>query len=129
MSIMPTKEHEKENEHFVYYKSIKWRYKELGRLGSSKWRFVYINGEKNLKTIWNDLEDEFPEVFNFCSVQTLENETMEEERNRPLTEAEERKHKGDTPKEKIVLDRIWNKRPDGFTIKMPTKTKAGELGG
>jgi hypothetical protein len=72
---------------------------ELGRLTSSKWRFVYINGEKNLKTIWNDLEDEFPEVFVFCSVETLENATMEQERHRPLTEAEERQHKADTPKE------------------------------
>ena len=26
-----------------------------------------------------------------------------------------------------MLDRIWNKRPDGFAIKMPTKEKAGEL--
>jgi hypothetical protein len=70
---------------------------ELGRLTSSKWWFVSINGEKNLRTIWKDLEDEFPEVLNFCSV------------------------------EKIVEDRIWNKRPDGFAIKMPTKTKEGEL--
>jgi hypothetical protein len=52
---------------------------------------------------------------------------MGQERNRPLTEAEVRKHKAGTPKEKIVIDRIWNKRPDGITIKMPTKTKAGEL--
>ena len=44
-----------------------------------------------------------------------------------MTEAEERKHNAGTPKEKIVLDRIWNKRPDGFAIKIPTKTKAGEL--
>ena len=26
-----------------------------------------------------------------------------------------------------MLDRLWNKRPDGFAIKMPTDTKAGEL--
>jgi hypothetical protein len=26
-----------------------------------------------------------------------------------------------------VLDRLWNKRPDGFAIKMPTETKVGEL--
>ncbi len=62
---------------------------------------------------------------NFYSVQTLENATMEQERHRPLTEAEERKHKADTPKQKIVIDRIWNKRPDGFAFKMATKT--GEL--
>jgi len=44
-----------------------------------------------------------------------------------LTEAEERKHKTDTPKEKFVLDRLWNKRPDEFAIKIPTETKEGEL--
>ncbi len=106
-----------------------WRiiHAELGRLASSKWRFVCINGEKNLKTIRKDLEDEFPEVFNFCSVQTLENATMGQAKNRPLTEAEENRHKAGTPKDEIVLDRIWNKRPDGFAIKMPTETKAGEL--
>jgi hypothetical protein len=49
------------------------------------------------------------------------------ERNRPLTEAEEQKNIADIPIEEIVLDRIWNKRPDGFAIKMPTKETAGEL--
>jgi hypothetical protein len=106
-----------------------WRiiHAELGRLASSKWRFICINGGKNLKTIWNELEDEFPKVFTFCSVQTLENAAMEQARHRPFAEAEERKHKAGTTKEKIVLDRLWNKRPDGFAIKMPTNTKAGEL--
>ena len=52
---------------------------------------------------------------------------MGQERNRPLTEAEKKKHKAGTPIEKIVLDRIWNKRPGGFVIKMPTKETAGEL--
>ena len=52
---------------------------------------------------------------------------MGQERNRPLTEAEGIKHKASTPIEKIVQDRIWNKRPDGFAIKMPTKEKSGEL--
>ena len=106
-----------------------WRiiHAELRRLASSKWQFICINGEKNLKTIWNELEDEIPEVFNFCSVQTLENAATEQARHHPLTEAEENKHKAGTTKEKIVLDRLWNKRPDGFAIKMPTDSKAGEL--
>jgi hypothetical protein len=99
----------------------------LRRLASSKWQFICINGEKNLKTIWNELEDEIPEVFNFCSVQTLENAVTEQARHHPLTEAEENKHKAGTPIEKIVQDSIWNRRPDGFAIKMPTKEKAGEL--
>ena len=44
-----------------------------------------------------------------------------------MTEAEKKKHKADPPIEKIVLDRIWNKRPDGFAIKIPTKETTGEL--
>ncbi len=44
-----------------------------------------------------------------------------------MTESEEKKHKTDTPIEKIVLDRIWNTRPDGFSIKMPTREKDIEL--
>ena len=60
-------------------------------------------------------------------MQTLENATMGQEKNRPLTEAEEKRHKTVTPKDEIVLDKIWNKRPDGFAIKMPTETKVGEL--
>ena len=72
-------------------------------------------------------EDEFPEVFDFCSVQTLENAVTEQAKHFPFTETEERKRKAGTTTEKIVLDRLWNKRPDGFAIKMPTDTKAGEL--
>jgi hypothetical protein len=56
---------------------------------------------------------------------------MGQEKIRPLTEAEERKQRTGTPIEKrslkIFQDRLWNKRPDGFAIKMPTKEKAGEL--
>ena len=37
------------------------------------------------------------------------------------------RHKAGTTKETIVLDRLWNKRPDGFTIQRPTETKEGEL--
>ena len=60
-------------------------------------------------------------------MQTLENAATEQARHHPLTEAEENKHKAGTTKETIVLDRLWNKRPDGFAIKMPTDSKAGEL--
>ena len=52
---------------------------------------------------------------------------MGQEKTPPLTEAEERKRKTGTPIEEILRDRLWNKRPDGFAIKMPTKEKAGEL--
>ncbi len=43
-----------------------------------------------------------------------------------MTEAEKERLKDGTPKETIA-ERIWNKRPDGFAIKMPTTTKAGEF--
>ncbi len=71
-----------------------WRiiHAELGRLTSSKWRFICISGEKNLRTIWTDLENEFPEVFNLCSAQTLENAVMKQEMDRPMTEAEEKRY-------------------------------------
>jgi hypothetical protein len=45
---------------------------------------------------------------------------MEQEMTRPITEREEKKHKVDIPREKIAVERVWNKRPDGFTVKMPT---------
>ena len=47
--------------------------------------------------------------------------------DRPMTETEEKRYTADIPKEKIALERIWNKRPDGFVIKMPTTETAGEL--
>jgi hypothetical protein len=96
-----------------------WRiiHAELGRLASTKWRFICINGEKTLKTIWNELEAEFPTIFNNCSVELLENAATAQVGHHPLTITEET----------IALDRLWNKRPDGFAIKNPTDTKGGEL--
>ncbi len=40
---------------------------EWGRLASSEWRFICINGERTLKTIWNELEAEFPEILTLTS--------------------------------------------------------------
>ena len=37
-----------------------------------------------------------------------------------MTEAEEKRYAAGIPREEIALERIWNKRPDGFAIKMPT---------
>ncbi len=64
--------------------------------------------------------DQSIEIFDLCSAQTLENADMEQEMTRPITEREEKKHKVDIPREKIEVERVWNKRPDGFTVKMPT---------
>ena len=70
---------------------------------------------------------EFPEIFNLGVAQTLENTVMDQEMKRPMTEAEEKRLKAGIPRETIAVERIWNKRPDGFAIKMPTTEKAGEI--
>ena len=70
-----------------------------------------------------ELGDEFPEIFNLCAAQTLENEAMDQEMNRPMTEAEEKRYKAGIPRETIAEDRIWNKRPDGLA-KVGTRTNA-----
>ena len=45
----------------------------------------------------------------------------------PMPEAEEERCKAGMPREKIAEERIWNNRPDGFAIKMPTSAKMGEF--
>jgi hypothetical protein len=99
----------------------------LGRLTSTKWRFICINGGKTLKTIWNELEAEFPATFNNYSVQLLENAATAQVGHHPLTEAEQRKRDAGITEETIAIDRLWKKRPDGFAIKKPTDTTGGEL--
>jgi hypothetical protein len=51
---------------------------------------------------------------------------MEQQMIRPMTEEEEKRYKARNPREKIAIERIWNIRPDGFAIKMPTTEKVGE---
>jgi hypothetical protein len=46
---------------------------------------------------------------------------------RPITETEEKRFKAGIPRETITVDRIWNKRPDGVTMKMPTTGKTVEF--
>jgi hypothetical protein len=46
---------------------------------------------------------------------------------RSLTQTEERRRKSGIPQEQIAQDRLWNKRPDGVTFKVPTKTKTGVI--
>jgi hypothetical protein len=60
-------------------------------------------------------------------VQLLENAATSQVGHHPLTEAERTKRDAGTTEETIVIDRLWNKRPDGFAIKKPTETKGGEL--
>jgi hypothetical protein len=61
-------------------------------------------------------------------VQLLENAATAQVGHQPLTEVEQRKRDAGTTEETIAIDRLWNKRPDGFAIKNPTEeTKGGEL--
>jgi hypothetical protein len=39
----------------------------------------------------------------------------------------EYKSKSGFPRETIVEERIWNKRPDGLPMKIPTSVKVGEF--
>ncbi len=87
----------------------------------------YMNGEKNLHTTCTELGDEFPAIFKLSSTQTLEDTDMDQEMKRPMTETEEKRCKAGIPRETITEDRIWNKRPDGLTIKMPISEKVGEF--
>ena len=50
-----------------------WRliHGDLSRLTSPKWRFVCINTEKCFRTVWKELDQEFPEVFDQCVEQTI----------------------------------------------------------
>jgi hypothetical protein len=61
-------------------------------------------------------------------VQLLENAATAQVGHHPFTEAEKRKRGAGTTEETIAIDRLWNKRPDGFAIKKPTdETRGGEL--
>jgi hypothetical protein len=61
-------------------------------------------------------------------VQLLENTATSQVGHHPFTESERRKHDAGTTEETITIDRLWNKRPDGFSIKKPTEeTEGGEL--
>ncbi len=106
-----------------------WRliHGELSQLTSPKWRFVCINSGKCFRTVWKELDQEFPEVFDHWLEQTLWNEARDTELRRPLTQSEEMRRQKGIPHEQIAQDRFWNKRPDGIAFKMPTTTKAGVI--
>ncbi len=92
---------------------------ELSRLASSAWRFSCINNEKNLRTVWAELAQEFPEVFNHCVEQTLWNTARDSEMQHPLTSAETIRKKQGTSHEQIAENRLWNKRQMDLHGKCP----------
>ena len=70
---------------------------ELSHLASPKWRFICINGEKCFLTMWKELAQEFPEVFDHCTEQTRWNTAREKEMTRLLTPVEEMKRREGVP--------------------------------
>ena len=63
---------------------------------------------------------------------TLDNAAMDQEmkrtpHDRGMIKAEERRCKAGTPRKTITEERIWNKRPDGLAIKLPTSETVGEF--
>ena len=94
---------------------------------SSVWDFICINNEKSFRTVWTELAQEFPEVFNHCAEITLWNAARDSEMQRPLTRAETTRKQQGISHEQIAEDRLWNKRPDGIAWKMPTNTKSGVI--
>ncbi len=44
---------------------------DLPEQTSSKWKFISADRGKNLRTIWTELAQDYPEVFNLCSAQSL----------------------------------------------------------
>ena len=106
-----------------------WRliHGELSRLALPTWRFICIHNEKSFRTVWTELAQEFPEVFNHCAEQTLWNAARDSEMQRPLTRAEMIRRQQGISHEHIAEDRLWNKRPDGIAFQMPTDTKSGVI--
>jgi hypothetical protein len=100
---------------------------EFSRLASSDWRCICIDNEKIFRTVWTELAQEFPEVFNHCEEQTIWNTVRDTKLQRPLTHVETVRRQQGISHEQIAEDRLWNKRPDGITFKMPTDTKSGVI--
>ena len=77
--------------------------------------------------MWKELAQEFTKGFNQCTEQTLWNTARDIESRRPLTQEEEIRRQKGIPHDQIAQDRLWNKRPDGITFKVPTKDGAGVI--
>ena len=83
--------------------------------------------EKDLRTIWTELAQDYPKVFNLCSAQSQWFAAEKYEMERPLTLAERKTLATGVPLKTIAEARLWNKRSDGITIKMPREGKVGEF--
>ena len=77
--------------------------------------------------MWKELDQEFPKIFNRFAKQTLWNTARDIDLRRPLTQMEEIRRQKGNPHEQITQDRLWNKRPDGISFKVPTKGGTGVI--
>ena len=64
-------------------------YGELARLVSTTWRFMFITGEKNLQTIWDELSAKFKDLqWLNITEDSIWNTTRDREMSRTLTRDE-----------------------------------------
>jgi hypothetical protein len=86
-----------------------------------------ISGEKNLETIWQELEEEFREDIQWLNLtkNSIWNTARDRELNRPLTQAESTLAREDLNREKIAQTRFWLLRPDGIAFRPPTESTVG----
>ena len=78
-------------------------------------------------SIWTELDQEYPEVFNHCLEKTIWTDTRDSEMQRPRTQVEKVCSQQGIPHEQIAEDRLWNARPHGFAFKIPTPSKSGVI--
>ena len=84
-----------------------------------------ISGEKNLETIWQELEEEFREDIQWLNLtkNSIWNAARDRETNRPLTEAESKLTREGLNRETIPQTRFWRLRPGGIVFRPPTESK------
>ena len=89
--------------------------------------FRKFRQEKNLRTMWTELTHDYPEVFNLCSAQSLWFTSGKREMEHPLTSVERETLGTGVTLKTMTEVRLWNKRPDGISIKIPREDKLGEF--
>jgi len=98
-----------------------------GPTGHPEWKFLCINGEKYLQTIWVKLKEDYKDfLYLNCTPDSMWNTEKDEELQHALTRAEEKRLKDAKGcRETIVKERFWRLWPDVITYRPPTETKSG----
>ena len=89
---------------------------------------MYITGEKNLQTIWEEMTEEFKDLqWINITKDSIWNTTRDHKMNHPLTPEGLKLTKGDQSRETITQTRFWRLRPDDnhdIVFRPPTETQA-----